>query len=140
VRPPDAALHDLLAASRTIAVVGHSDKPYRDSYNVAQYLRDVGYRVYAINPNLRTVAGATAYPDLRQLPERIDIVNVFRRAEHLSQIVEDAIAIGARAVWGQYGVVDSAAAGRAQAAGLLVVMDRCIKVEHHRLGMPRRAI
>ncbi len=140
MRPPDAALHDLLAASRTIAVVGHSDKPYRDSYGVAQYLREVGYRVYAINPNLRTVAGDTAYPDLRQLPERIDIVNVFRRAEHLPQIVEDAIAIGARAVWGQYGVVDSAAAERAQAAGLVVVMDRCIRVEHRRLGMPRRAI
>lgn len=140
MRPPDAALHDLLAASRTIAVVGHSDKPYRDSYSVAQYLRDAGYRVYAVNPNLRTVAGDTAYPDLRQLPERIDIVNVFRRAEHLSQVVEDAIAIGARAVWGQYGVVDAAAAERGQAAGLVVVMDRCIKVEHRRLGMPRRAI
>jgi predicted CoA-binding protein len=140
VNPPDAALHDLLAASRTIAVVGHSDKPYRDSYGVAQYLRQVGYRVYAVNPNLRTVAGDTAYPNLRQLPERIDIVDVFRRAEHLSQIVEDAIAIGARAVWGQFGVVDPAAAERAQAAGLVVVMDRCIKVEHRRLGMPRRVI
>jgi hypothetical protein len=140
VNPTDAALHDLLAASRTIAVVGHSDKPYRDSYGVAQYLRQSGYQVYAINPNLRTVAGDIAYPDLRHLPERIDIVDVFRRAEHLAQIVEDAIAIGARAVWGQFGVVDPAAAARAEAAGLMVVMDRCIKVEHHRLGMPRRAI
>jgi len=137
VNPTDAALHDLLAASRTIAVVGHSDKPYRDSYGVAQYLRQSGYTVYAVNPHLRTVAGGPAYPDLRQLPEQIDIVDVFRRAEHLSQIVEDAIAIGARAVWGQFGVVDHAAAERAQAAGLVVVMDRCIKVEHHRLGMPR---
>lgn len=140
MNPTDAALHDLLAASRTIAVVGHSDKPYRDSYGVAQYLRQSGYQVYAINPNLRTVAGDIAYPDLRHLPERIDIVDVFRRAEHLAQIVEDAIAIGARAVWGQFGVVDPAAAARAEAAGLMVVMDRCIKVEHHRLGMPRRAI
>lgn len=139
MNPSDSALHDLLAASRTIAVVGHSDKPYRDSYGVAQYLRESGYRVYAVNPNLRTVAGDIAYPGLRQLPERIDIVDVFRRAEHLAQIVEDAIAIGARAVWGQFGVVDPAAAERAQAAGLVVVMDRCIKVEHHRLGMPRRA-
>ncbi len=137
MNPSDAALHDLLAASRTIAVVGHSDKPYRDSYGVAQYLRQSGYRVYAVNPNLRTVAGDIAYPNLRQLPERIDIVDVFRRAEHLATIVEDAIAIGARAVWGQFGVVDPAAAARAQAAGLIVVMDRCIKVEHHRLGMPR---
>jgi uncharacterized protein len=140
VNPTDAALHDLLAASRTIAVVGHSDKPYRDSYGVAQYLRQAGYTVYAVNPHLRTVAGGPAYPNLRQLPEQIDIVDVFRRAEHLSQIVEDAIAIGARVVWGQFGVVDPAAAERAQAAGLVVVMDRCIKVEHHRLGMPRRAI
>jgi len=139
MNPPDAALHDLLAASRTIAVVGHSDKPYRDSYGVAQYLRQSGYKVYAVNPNLRTVAGDIAYPNLRALPERIDIVDVFRRAEHLAQIVEDAIAIGARAVWGQFGVVDPAAAERAQAAGLIVVMDRCIKVEHRRLGMPRRA-
>ena len=138
MNPPDAALHDLLAASRTIAVVGHSDKPYRDSYGVAQYLRQSGYRVYAVNPNLRTVAGDIAYPNLRQIPDRIDIVDVFRRAEHLAHIVEEAIAIGARAVWGQFGVVDPAAAARAQAAGLIVVMDRCIKVEHHRLGMPRQ--
>ena len=140
MNPTDAVLHDLLAASRTIAVVGHSDKPYRDSYGVAQYLRQAGYTVYPVNPNLRTVAGGPAYPDLRHLPEQIDIVNVFRRAEHLAQIVEDAIAIGARSIWGQFGVVDHAAAERAQAAGLMVVMDRCIKVEHHRLGMPRRVI
>ena len=138
MNPPDAALHDLLAASRTIAVVGHSDKPYRASYGVAQYLRQAGYRVYAVNPNLRSVADEIAYPNLRQLPERVDIVDVFRRAEYLGQVVDDAIAIGARAVWGQFGVVDPAAAERAQAAGLVVVMDRCIKVEHHRLGMPRR--
>jgi predicted CoA-binding protein len=138
MNPSDYGLHDLLAASRTIAVVGHSDKPYRASFGVAQYLREAGYRVYAVNPNLRSVADDIAYPDLRKLPERIDIVDVFRRSEHLAQIVEDAIAIGARAVWGQLGVVDEAAAERAQAAGLVMVMDRCIKVEHHRLGMPRR--
>ena len=85
--PSDAELHDLLAAARTIAVVGHSDKPYRDSHNVAQYLRQAGYVVYAINPNLRSVAGDIAYPDLRHLPERIDIVNVFRRSEHLPQMI-----------------------------------------------------
>src|SRR5262249_23210027 len=100
--------------------------------------RQAGYTVYAVNPNLRTVAGEIAYPNLRQLPERIDIVDVFRRAEHLGQIVDEAIAIGARAVWGQFGGVDAAAAERATAAGLMMVMDRCIKVEHHRLGMPRR--
>jgi uncharacterized protein len=135
----DAELHDLLAASRTIAVVGHSDKPYRDSHNVAQYLRSAGYVVYAINPNLRSVAGDIAYPDLRRLPERIDIVNVFRRSEYLPQIVEDAIAIGARAVWAQLGIANNTAAERAQAAGLLLIMNRCIQIDHRRLGMPRRA-
>ena len=140
MNPPDATLRELLAASRTIAVVGHSDKPYRDSYGVAQYLRQAGYTVYAVNPNLRSVAGGPAYSDLRQLPERVDIVDVFRRAEHLAQIVEDAIAIGARVVWGQFGVLDHAAAERAQAAGLVMVMDRCLKVEHARLGVPPRAI
>ena len=140
MNPPDTALRALLANSRTIAVVGHSDKPYRDSYAVAHYLRQAGYQVYAVNPNLSTAAGGPVYPDLRQLPEPIDIVDVFRRAEHLAQIVEEAIAIGARAVWGQLGVADPAAAERAQAAGLVMVMDRCIQVEHHRLGLPPRAI
>jgi predicted CoA-binding protein len=134
----DAELHELLAAARTIAVVGHSDKPYRDSHSVAQYLRQAGYVVYAINPNLRSVAGDIAYPDLRHLPERIDIVNVFRRSEHLPQIVEDAIAIGARAVWAQLGIANETAAERAQAAGLFLIMNRCIQVDHRRLGMPRR--
>ena len=139
MNPPDAELHDLLAASRTIAVVGHSDKPYRDSFAVAQYLRLAGYVVYAINPNLRSVGDDIAYPDLRHLPTQVDIVDVFRRSEHLPQIVEDAIAIGARAVWGQLSVYNELAAERAQAAGLVLIMDRCIQVDHRRLGMPRRA-
>jgi predicted CoA-binding protein len=135
----DAELHTLLASSGRIAVVGHSDKPYRDSYQIGQYLRQAGYRVYAVNPNLRSSNDDPAYPDLRSLPEPVDIVNVFRRSEHLAQIISDAIAIGARAVWGQYGVEDAAAAERGRAAGLMVVMNRCIKVEHLRLGIPRRA-
>lgn len=133
----DAALHDLLAAARFIALVGHSDKPYRDSYRIGSYLRGAGYIVYPVNPNLRTLNGETVYPDLRAVPGPIDIVNVFRRSEHLPQIVEDSIAIGARAVWTQLGVVHPAAAQRAQAAGLTVVQDRCIMVEHRRLGLPR---
>jgi predicted CoA-binding protein len=136
---PDRILHDLLAAAQTIAVVGHSDKPYRDSYNVARYLRSVGYIIYPVNPNLRSLNGEVVYPDLRSVLDRIDIVNVFRRPEHLPQIVEDAIAIGARAVWGQLGVAHPAAAQRAQAAGLTMVQDRCLMVEHRRLGLPRRA-
>ncbi len=135
---PEAWLHELLAAARTIAVVGHSDKPFRDSYMIARYLRNAGYVVYPVNPHLHTLNGEQVYSDLRQIPGQIDIVNVFRRAEYLPAIVEDAIAVGARAVWGQFGVADPAAEQRAQAAGLKVVVDRCIKVEHQRLGLPRR--
>jgi predicted CoA-binding protein len=134
----DAELHDLLAAAHTIAVVGHSDKPYRDSYNIGRYLRGVGYIVYPVNPNLTTLNGETVYPDLRALRDPIDIVNVFRRSEYLPQIVEDAIAIGARALWTQYGVIHAAAVERAEAAGLRVVQDHCIMVEHRRLGLPRQ--
>ncbi|MCC6188233.1 MAG: CoA-binding protein [Anaerolineales bacterium] len=134
-----AALYDLLAAAHTIAVVGHSDKPDRASYSVARYLRDAGYWVYPVNPNLRSLDGDTVYPDLRAVPGRIDIVNVFRRPEHLWQIAEDAIAIGARALWTQLGVVHPGAAQRAEAAGLVVVQDRCIMVEHRRLGLPRHS-
>lgn len=135
----DAELHNLLASSARIAVVGHSDKPYRASYQIGQYLRQAGYIVFAVNPHLRSAADDPAYPDLRSLPEPVDIVNVFRRSEHLAQIVHDAIAIGARAVWGQFGVEDAAAAERGRAAGLVVVMNRCIKVEHQRLGIRGRA-
>lgn len=134
----DAELHNLLAASARIAVVGHSDKPYRDSYTVGQYLRHAGYRVYAVNPHIHSVLGDQAYPDLRSLPEPVDIVDVFRRSEFLAQVVAEAIAIGARAVWSQLGVKDDEAAARARAAGLIMVMDRCIKIEHLRLGIPRR--
>jgi predicted CoA-binding protein len=135
----DAELHNLLASSARIAVVGHSDKPYRDSYQIGQYLRRAGYIVFAVNPHLRSSEDDPAYPDLRSLPEPVDIVNVFRRSQHLAQVVSDAIAIGARAVWGQFGVEDVAAAERGRAAGLIVVMNRCIKVEHMRLGISRRA-
>ena len=134
-----AELHTLLAASGRIAVVGHSDKPYRTSYHIGQYLRAAGYRVWAVNPQLRSVLDEPAYPDLRSLPEPVDIVNIFRRSEHVAQIVADAIAVGARAVWTQIGVEDGAAAERARAAGLIVVMNRSIMVEHQRLGIPRRA-
>ncbi len=136
----DAELHSLLAASSRIAVVGLSDKPYRDSYSVAAYLREAGYKVYAVNPFIRSVFGDPAYPDLRSLPEPVDIVNVFRRSEHLPEIVAAAIAIRARAVWAQYAVVHEEAARLARAAGLIVVMDRCIRVEHLRLGVIRPAM
>ncbi|MCW5876392.1 MAG: CoA-binding protein [Anaerolineales bacterium] len=123
----------LLSEARVIAVVGHSDKPYRTSYRIAQYLRAAGYRVYAVNPEIEEAAGEPAYANLAALPEPVDIVNVFRRREHLDGVVAEAIAAGAGAVWGQLGVSSRAAAQRAEAAGLPLVMDRCIMVDHRRL-------
>ena len=137
--PSDADLRELLASSRTIAVVGHSDRPHRSSYEVAGYLRRAGYRVYAVNPTITAVDGDPAYPSLASLPEPIDIVNVFRRSAFLPQIVEDAITIHARAVWSQLGVTHPPAEARARQAGLLAVSDLCIAVEHRRLGIPPRA-
>ena len=120
----------LLEESRVIAVVGHSDKAYRTSYSIAQYLRAAGYKVYAVNPTIDSVNGEPAYPDLAAVPEPIDIVDVFRRSEYLDRVVDEAIAVKAKAVWAQLGVIDDAAAKKAEAAGLKMVMDRCIKVDH----------
>jgi predicted CoA-binding protein len=138
VNPSDAELRAVLTSGKCIAVVGHSDKPSRDSYSVSHYLRQAGYQVYAVNPFIRTAFGEPAYPDLRSLPEPVDIVNVFRRSDALPDVVAQAIAIRARVVWAQLGVSHPAAAERARQAGLIVVMDRCIKVEHLRLGIGRR--
>lgn len=133
--PSDTELRDLLATSRTIAIVGHSDKPHRDSYRIGRYLREAGYRLYAVNPMLKELEGEPVYPSLLSLPEPIDIVDVFRRAVFLPEIVEDAIAIHARAVWAQLGVSHAGAEARARAAGLFVVSNRCILVERERLGV-----
>jgi len=123
-------VRQLLATARTVAVVGLSDKPERDSYRVAAYLQQAGYRVIPVNPNLTTVLGERAYPHLRAIPERVDVVDIFRKPEAVPEIVEDAIAIGARAVWMQDGIVHNAAAERARAAGLVVVMNKCMMREH----------
>ncbi len=127
------ARKSLLKEAKTIAVVGHSDKPHRTSYRIAEYLRQVGYRVYAVNPTISEVAGERAYPSLADLPEKVDIVNVFRRSEELDQVVAQAVAAGAGSVWAQLGVADEAAAQRAEAAGVPIVMDRCIMVDHRNL-------
>ena len=129
----DAALRDLLTNARVIAVVGHSDNPGRTSYQIAAYLRRAGYRVIPVNPTVSSIDGETSYPTLADVPEPVDIVNVFRRAEHLAGVVEEAAAIGAGAVWGQLEVASSAAAAAADTANLPLVMDRCIKIEHRRL-------
>lgn len=126
----DNDLRQLLQEAHTIAVVGFSDKPYRTSYRIGKYLRAAGYRVYPVNPTISEIEGQRVYADLASLPEPIDIVNVFRRAEYLLGVVEDAIAIKAKAVWGQLGVADATAAQMAEEAGLKMVMDRCIMVDH----------
>lgn len=130
----DAQIRPLLMEANTIAVVGHSDKPYRTSYQIAAYLRQLGYTVYPVNPTVEIIDGQRSYASLRDIPESIDIVNVFRRSEFLLGIVEDAIASQAKPVWAQLGVSDEAAVERAAAANLPIVMDRCIKVEHIRLS------
>ena len=117
---------------RTIAVVGLSSDPSRPSHSVSGYMRQQGYRVIPVNPNETSVFGEKAYPDLFAVPEKIDLVDVFRRPDEAGKAVDEAIAVGAKAVWMQEGVTDSAAAQRALDAGLMVVMDRCWLKEHIR--------
>src|SRR5579871_4414348 len=123
---------DLLRQSRVIAVVGLSCKKFRPSYGVAEYMQSAGYRIIPVNPNETEVLGEKAYARLEEVPEHIDIVDVFRRSEFVGPIVDDAIRLGASAVWMQEGVVDEQAAEKARSAGLAVVMDRCILKEHSR--------
>jgi len=131
--PSDQAVAELLRSAHTIAVVGLSPKPFRASYGVSEFLQSVGYRIIPVNPNVREVLGEKAYARLEDIPEKIDIVDVFRRSEAVPEIVDAAIRIGARAVWMQEGVEHEEAAALARAAGLLVVMDSCILKEHRHL-------
>ena len=128
-----ATVRRLVTETRTIAVVGHSDDPSRDSFRVASYLRREGFHVFPVNPTVKEILGEPCYPDLASVPEPIDVVDVFRRPEFVPAIVDEAIAVGAKAVWLQLGVVNEEAARHAQDAGLDVVMDRCMMVEHARL-------
>jgi predicted CoA-binding protein len=122
----------ILDECRTIAVVGLSSDPSRPSNNVSGYMKRNGYRVIAVNPNETAVFGEKAYPDLFAVPEKIALVDIFRRPDEAGAAVDQAIAVGAKAVWMQEGVIDAAAAQRALDAGLLVVMDRCWLKEHIR--------
>jgi predicted CoA-binding protein len=124
---------DLLRSAHTIAVVGLSSKRYRPSYGVTEYMQSAGYRIIPVNPFEKEILGEKAYPELSGVPGRIDIVDIFRRSEFVPPIVETAIRIGARAIWMQEGVVHEEAAAQARAAGLEVVMDRCILKEHRRM-------
>jgi predicted CoA-binding protein len=128
----EKAITELLASAKTIAVVGLSSKPYRASFGVAQYLQSSGYRIIPVNPNETEVLGEKTFASLEDVSEKIDIVDIFRRSELVSDVVDAAIRIGARAVWMQQGVEDQPSAERARRAGLFVVMDHCIAKELHR--------
>jgi predicted CoA-binding protein len=134
----DEDIYDLLAGIRTIAMVGASDRPDRPSHGVMAYLQSRGYRVLPVNPQItgEHVHGEYVWRELSQIGEPIDMVDIFRRPEAAGEAVEQAIATGARSVWLQIGVINQAAAARAEAAGLKVVMDRCPKIEIPRLGVP----
>ena len=125
---------EILKSSRTIAVVGLSSNPMRPSNGVAAYLQRAGYRVIPINPNESEVLGEKCYARLEDVPEKIDMVDIFRRPECVPEIVESAIRVGAKTVWMQEGVVNQQAAERARSAGLEVVMDRCTLKEHRKLS------
>ena len=132
-------IKELLNNARTIAMIGASDRPRRPSYGVMKFLQDHGYRVLPVNPQIagEHVHGEFVWTELAQLGMPIDIVDIFRRPEAAGQAVDQAIFVGAKAVWMQIGVVNEEAAARAEAAGLKVVMDRCPKIEIPRLGVPR---
>jgi predicted CoA-binding protein len=123
-------VRDLLRASKTIAVVGLSSNPVRPSHEVASYLQSVGYKIIPINPNESEVLGEKSYPRLEDAPGPIDIVDVFRRSEDVRPVADSAIAIHAKSLWLQQGISNSAAAEKARAAGLLVIEDACLFVEH----------
>jgi hypothetical protein len=122
----------ILKHMQTIAVVGLSPKPHRASFSVSRYMQAQGYRIIPVNPNATEALGEKSYPSLTEAAkhEKIDLVNCFRNSEDIPPIVDEAIAIGAKAVWMQLGIENRAAAAKAQAAGLLVVQDQCIKVDH----------
>ena len=133
----DEDIADLLRNARTIAMVGASDNPGRASFGVMKFLQDQGYRVIPVNPRItgEHVHGEYVWRELAQIGDPIDIVDIFRKSEEVGPIVDEAIAAGAKAVWMQLGVIDEAAAAKAEAAGLKVVMDHCPKIEFARLGL-----
>ena len=134
----DEKLRDILEKSSVIAMVGESNDHYYSSYQVAQYLKEMGYTVYPVNPMIKSVEGDRSYPSLSEVPEPIDIVDVFRDPTHLGGIVNEAIAVDAKTLWAQLGVVTSnqEPERKAKEAGLKVVSNRCMRTEHERLKIP----
>lgn len=138
--PPDEEIVNILKSARTIAIVGLSDKPDRDSYRVASYLKEHGYKIIPVNPKCSEILGEKCYPDLSSIPEKVDVVDIFRKPEAVPSVVDEAIKIGAGAVWMQLGIAHNEAAEKARKAGLKVVMSRCIKIEHSRLMASKHEI
>lgn len=130
--PAGDPITELLKKAENIAVVGLSNSPLRPSYGVSAYMQSQGYRIIPVNPNLHEVVlGEEPYASLRDIPDQIDIVDIFRRSEFVPELVDQAIQLGVPAIWMQEGVIHEAAAAKARQAGLFVVMDRCILKEHH---------
>jgi len=136
--PTDAQLASLLTSATTIAIVGASGNPERPSYGIMRQLQHAGFRVIPVNPRETEILGEPAYPSLADIPVAVDIVDVFRKVEDTPGIADDAVAIGAKALWLQTGIASDDAAARAQAGGLTVVMNSCIGVTQHRLGISKR--
>ncbi|MSQ62367.1 MAG: CoA-binding protein [Betaproteobacteria bacterium] len=134
-KPTDdiVSLRRILKESRVLAVVGLSANWHRPSYFAAKYMLEHGYRVIPVNPQYAEVLGQKCYASLRDIPEKVDLVDVFRKTADVMPVAEDAIAIGARVLWQQLGVTNAEAAAKARAAGMEIVMDRCVKIEHGRL-------
>jgi predicted CoA-binding protein len=126
----EAEITEILNTYRVVAVVGLSSDPHRPSYQVAQYLQEHGYRIVPVNPGCQEVLGEKCYAGLRDIPFAVEIVDIFRKVEAIPAIVDDAIALGAKVVWMQQGLEEPHAARKAKQAGLRVVMDRCLKIEH----------
>jgi len=137
--PSDQELTQLLTNATTIAVVGASSNPDKASYGIMQKLQQAGYRIVPVNPRETEILGERSYPSLVDVPERIDIVDVFRRAEDAPGIADEAVTIGATALWLQSGIVSEDAAARAKAGGLIVVMDACIGATHSLLRIPPKS-
>lgn len=128
-----SAEEEILNFSRVVAVVGLSSKPDRPSYKVASYLKEQGYKIIPVNPTEKDILGEPCYPDLASIPESVHVVDIFRRSEEVPPIVEEAVRIGAKAVWMQEGVINEGVAARVREAGLLAVMDKCMRKEHRKL-------
>jgi predicted CoA-binding protein len=129
----DQMMKDILLSTKTIASVGLSSNPEKESYWIVSYLKAQGYRVIPVNPTADEILGEKSYPDLESVPERIDVVQVFRKPEDVSPVVDSAIKVGAKVVWMQEGIVNEEAAQKARQAGLQVVMDACMRATHRRL-------